>query len=247
MALASSLAARAQTPPAAAPAAAPAPKKEEAKPKPKWDTSAFLGMTLTRGNSDTVLLNASIASARKWDQNEVTLGVEGSYGENNSVKNADTVHAFGQYNRLFGAKAFGYVRAEGLHDAIADLEYRLTFSPGAGYYFIKNANTTLSAEVGPGYVVEKLGASTESYATLRVGEKLTQKLNERVRLWQSVEFLPQLDDFTNFLLAAEVGVETGLTEKLSLRVLAQDNYRNQPATGREKNDLRLVTGISYKF
>ena len=59
--------------------------------------------------------------------------------------------------------------------------------------------------------------------------------------------MPQIDEFTNYLLVAEIGVESDLTEKMSLRVSLQDNYDNQPAPGRKSNDLRLVTGIGYKF
>ena len=61
---------------------------------------------------------------------------------------AGTSRGFAQYNRLFTERVFGYLRLDGLHDAIADIEYRFTFSPGVGYYFIKNAQTTLSGEAG---------------------------------------------------------------------------------------------------
>ena len=84
---------------------------------------------------------------------------------------------------------------DALHDGIADVEYGVTLSAGAGYYFVKTTNTVLSGEVGPGYVFEKLGSNERSYATLRVGEKFTQELSSHARLWQSAEFLPQVDDF----------------------------------------------------
>jgi hypothetical protein len=53
----------------------------------------------------------------------------------------------------------------------------------------------LSAEVGPGDVFEKPDSSERSYATLRAGEKFTQKLSSHARFWQPTEFLPQVDDF----------------------------------------------------
>jgi hypothetical protein len=30
-------------------------------------------------------------------------------------------------------------------------------------------------------------------------------------------------------------------------VVAQDTFDNEPAPGREKNDLKLMTGVEYKF
>ena len=85
------------------------------------------------------------------------------------------------------------------------------------------------------------------YMALRLAERFEHKLNDRARVWQSAEFLPQVDDFSNYVIVAEVGVEADLTEKLSLRSFIQDNYDNDPARGRKKNDVRLVTALAYKF
>jgi putative salt-induced outer membrane protein YdiY len=215
--------------------------------KPAWDTSVGLGFTLTRGNSDTLLLNANVLAQKKWEQNELSLGADGSYGENDGEKNVESVRGFGQYNRLFTDRFYGYGRVEAMHDAIADVEYRVTLSPGVGYYFIKNDRTKLSGEFGPSYVLEKLGSDTHDFFALRFAEKFEHKLNDRARIWQSVEYLPQVDDFNNYLLVSELGVESGLTKQLSLRVYLQDTYDNEPAPGREKNDFKLIAGVAYKF
>src|SRR6187200_234895 len=49
--------------------------------KPGWDTSAALGLTVTRGNSDTLLFTGNIITGKKWDQHEVALGADATYGE----------------------------------------------------------------------------------------------------------------------------------------------------------------------
>jgi putative salt-induced outer membrane protein YdiY len=229
--------------PLLAQSAAPAPEEK----KSPWEITAAAGVTLTRGNSDTVLGTANILGVGKWQRDELRLGADGAYGENDDVKNAESLHGFAQYNRLFNERAFGYLRFDALHDAIADLEYRLTFSPGVGYYFLKNPTTSLSGEVGPGLVYEKQGAGTHTYLSLRVAERFEHKFSKTAKLWQSLEWLPQVDRFSNYILNAELGVETALTQKLALRVFAQDTYDNEPAPGRQKNDLKLVTAIAYKF
>ena len=214
---------------------------------PAWDTSAALGLTVTRGNSDTLLFTGNILTGKKWDQNELAFGADAIYAENNSVKNAESFHGFGQYNRLFTERLYGYMRLDALHDAIADIEYRLTLSPGAGYYFITNESTKLSGEVGPGFIYEKQGDDSRGYVTLRLAERFDHKVNDRVKIWQSVEILPQVDNFSNYIVNAELGVETSLTTKFSLRTYLQDTYDNEPAPGREKNDLKLVAAVAYKF
>lgn len=215
--------------------------------KPKWEKSAGVGVTATTGNTDSVLFTANITALKKWEKNEVRLGADGAYGENDSVKNAESARGYGQYNRLFNERVYGYLRGELSHDAIADVDYRLTLSPGLGYYFIKKPVTTLSGEVGPGFIHEKQGGKEDSYMTLRLAERFEHKFNERVRLWQSLEVLPQVDDWGNFLLNFEIGIESKLTEKLALRLFAVDTYDNEPAPGRKENDLKVVTSLNYAF
>ena len=44
-----------------------------------------------------------------------------------------------------------------------------------------------------------------------------------------------------------MGAEASISKKLSLQTYLDDSYANEPAAGRLKNDLKLVSGISYKF
>jgi len=233
-----------------------------------WQSSIAAGATLTRGNSETFLGTLSGATGKKWDQNEIALGADMAYGTtttetrtNNNTPpplhgtakrddtTAETIHGFGQYNRLFNERLYGLGRIDALHDGVADIDYRLTFSVGAGYYFIKSKETQLSAEAGPGYIVERLGGDDKSFATLRLGEKFNQVLSDRSRLWETAEILPQVDDFKNYIVNFEIGVEADLnsSKSMSLRVYLDDTYNNVPAAGRKKNDLKLVAAVAYKF
>ena len=132
-------------------------------PPPQWVSSAALGLTLTRGNSDTTTLSLGANTEKKWAANDLSLGADGLYGgtrfsgASSSKENADLLHGFVQYNRSFSDKFYAYGRVDGLHDGIADIQYRLTVSPGIGYYFVKEKNTNVSIEIGPGWVDEKLG------------------------------------------------------------------------------------------
>jgi putative salt-induced outer membrane protein YdiY len=136
---------------------------------------------------------------------------------------------------------------EALHDGIADVDYRVTLSPGAGYYLIKQTNIFFRVELGPGYVFEKLGGITHDYATLRIGERFEWKITERAKLFQSAEYLPQVDKFENYVINAEIGLDTAITKRLSQVTLIQDSYRSEPAPGRLHNDLKLIAGLKYKL
>jgi putative salt-induced outer membrane protein YdiY len=216
-------------------------------PKYPWESSAAVGLTLTKGNSDTILTTANVQTQKKTPQNEYMFGMDAAYGKNDSVKNNETLHGVGQYNHLFNERFYGFFNLEGLHDDMADLQYRITLSPGAGYYFIKETNTTLAGEVGPGLVFQRLGGVDTTYAILRLAERFEHKFNDNARVWQKVEFLPQVNKLDNFLINAEIGAEAALTKTFSLRVTLQDNFVNQPAPGRKDNDVKLISGVVYKF
>jgi putative salt-induced outer membrane protein YdiY len=212
--------------------------------------SAAAGLTLTRGNSRTVVGTASIAADKKWDlgKNELALGLDGVYGENNGVKNAEQVHGFGQFNHLFTDRFFGYGRVEGLHDAIADIDYRISVGPGVGYYLVKTTNTTFRLEAGGAYINEHDSpGGSHNYMALRLAERFEQKISSAAKVWESVEILPQVDKFSNYILNSEVGVESAMSKKFSLLAYIRDFYHSDPAPGRLKNDVMLVSAIKYKF
>ncbi|HEV2435592.1 MAG TPA: DUF481 domain-containing protein [Verrucomicrobiae bacterium] len=226
-----------------------------AKPKAKWESSAAAGLTLTRGNSSSTLATLSANTDGKWDESELSVGADATYGRTKApgqataTTSAELLHGFTQYNWLFTDRFYGFGRVEGLHDGVADIKYRVSLSPGVGYYLIKTTNTDLSAEIGPGYIFQELGNDSSSYATLRLGEKFHQALSDRARIWQTAEVLPQVDRFSNYIINAELGIEADLTrdKKFALRSYVTDTFNNEPAPGRQKNDVTWVTAIAYKF
>jgi Protein of unknown function, DUF481 len=117
----------------------------------------------------------------------------------------------------------------------------------AGYYFIKHTNTFLCAEVGPSLIYERLGGRTETYMGLRVAERFEHKFDGGARVWENLEWIPQVDKFDNWILNAELGVSAPVYKSLDVRLVAQDTYNNQPAGGRLKNDLKLLAGVGYRF
>jgi len=222
----------------------------DAEPKKSaWETSAAAGLTLTRGNSDTLLATVSLDTKRKWEKDEALAGIAGGYGKNDSKESAEFVKAFAQYNHLFSERFYGGLRLDGNYDGIAKLDYRATLSPLAGYYFIKSTRTSLSAEAGPSLVTEKYqGQSSKTYLGARFAEKFEHKLTDSTKIWQSLEYLPRVDRWAQkFIITAEVGIDTAITKQWSLRVVAQDIRDSEPIPGNKKNDLRLIAGTAYKF
>jgi len=219
-----------------------------------WKTTAGANVSINRGNSDTLLAGANILTLKKWDRNELSAGADAVYGNNRDLTTGDRVTtaqnygAYLQYNRLVTDRWYFLGRADARQDRVADIKYRISLSPGVGYYFVKNEKTTLSGEVGPGLVFEQFeNGPSAKYFTLRAGEKFTHKFNDKVRLIQEADITPKVDDFENYVFNFSATLEADLTEKLAVRLTLQDTYRSEPAPGRKENDLRVMAGVAYKF
>ncbi|HSU54793.1 MAG TPA: DUF481 domain-containing protein [Candidatus Dormibacteraeota bacterium] len=239
------------------PDAAKTDAKVEEKPKPKkWDSVATVGVSLTRGNSQNFLATGSIDTKRKWTQDELLLGGSAGYGENTTgkggneltTKTENYIRGYGQFNHLFTERLYGGLRVTGEHDEIADLTYRLTVNPMVGYYLLKHTNSFLSAEIGPSFIDEKfMGQDSHAYWGFRAAERGEYNFKSGAKIWESVEYIPQVDDLENYLVNAEAGVAAPITKALDARLVLQDTYKNQPAPHKLKNDLKLIAAIGYKF
>lgn len=222
-------------------------------PANPWRGSAFLGLTLTRGNSETFLANLSLDARKKAPRWELGAGLAAGYGEStvdqDSEKTAEYVRGFGQYDRRFRQRGYFGLRSDAEYDAIAGVDYRARVSPLVGWYFLQRTNIELRAEIGPSWGFENLAdRPAEQYTAFRAGQRFEYQLNSNTRLWQTLEYIPQVDAWdTRFLIIAEVGVDAAITKTMSLSLVFQDNYNHSPPPGRKANDLRVVAGLRYKF
>lgn len=239
---------------------------QDAKAEDKgWESNAGAGVSLSRGNTKNFLATLNLDSKRKWTSDEALLGASAGYG--NTTKSAPgpgqeetqtTGFAKGsfQFNHLFTERAYGALRLDALHDEISDIAYRVSVAPLAGYYFIKNAATTLSGDVGPSWTVERLqvGASdpdgkagARGYLGLRAGERFEHKFASGARVWQTFDITPEVENWENYVVNFTIGASAPITKELSMQVVADDTYDHQPAPGRLKNDFKLTAGLTYKF
>ena len=220
---------------------------------PVWHGDVAAGLSLARGNANTFLMNASATAENVWDHNDLKLGADGvyalnNYGQTNETRAAENVHGFEDYKRLFTDRWYGDFRTDLFHDDIAEIRYRAIFGPALGYYFIKTDASQLNVDVGASYVRQRLDAAGNvGYATLHVGEHGEHKFSKTSRIWETVQYYPQLTYWHNFLLTAEAGAEAALNARFSLRVVVDDNFNRDPAKGARENDILLTSQLAYKY
>ena len=220
----------------------------EKKEDRSWKGSASMGGTLTDGNSDSVLVTGSLS----WEWTEgvhgVTARLEGAYGETEEETTSQRAKARAQYDRKWTERWYAFAASEAEHDGMADVEYRVKVAPGVGVKLLNTPVWQGRVECGPAYVREELDDGTrDDIVSIRFGQKLECKLSETARAWEFLEYLPNLEDWEETLLQGELGVEAALVDPLSIRLVVQDTYDSEPASGRKENDLKIVSALLVHF
>ncbi len=218
----------------------------------EFESSLNLGLTLTEGNSETILGNAALVSEGTFSSgSSLRAGVEGNYGESRIDDTRQTtvenVRGFTHYRKNVSKRWYAALNAAALYDKIAEIDYRAILGPALGGYLIRRDNLTLSAEIGPSYVWEKVSRESDDYLALRIAERLEYELSETAKIWQSAEFIPKTEDFEDFLVTAEVGVNSAMTSRMQLRVVLQLSHDSTPGADLEKNDFTLISGLGIRL
>ncbi len=221
-------------------------RAEEA-PNGEWERSISMGLNSARGNADTLLFKTAWSAEQIRERDEWHVLLSWTYGETDNEKNSE----FGRFSmdrkRLFTKRQYYEGMFDIHYDALARIDYRIITGPAYGVFLIRNPETRFSVEAGPSYVREKERQITDDYMAVRVAERFSQRINERVKIWQSAEYIPRLDDLDHYLLNGELGIEAALNEYMSLEVVAQNRYDSRPAQEKKKNDLFFSTSLKIDF
>lgn len=232
-------------PKAAAPVSCEAPVKDPA----IWDKSLNFGLNYTDGNSKTTNIYAGGLVARDYDNNAWRFQADYNYGaaadsaDEPKTENKNNFRAVADYRRVLENDWFAGAGTSFAHDEIADLQYRVVVSPSAGRYLIRDEDVKLSLEAGPSYVFEKLGDVDEDFAAARIADRFEWALSPTSKIFQFTEYLISFDDSSQYLVNAEIGIESALNSYLSLVLSVRDYYINKPAEGRVPNDVITITAL----
>jgi putative salt-induced outer membrane protein YdiY len=211
-------------------------------------TEIHFGYDQNEGNSDTIGIRIGAKHTRTRADKEWASEAVYAYGESDGTRNVNRGRASSDYDWRFGERLYVNTKIEALFDDPAQVDYRVIVGPPSlGYYFIKSEKRTLSGELGLAYMWEEVDGIPNDAPLLRAKQEFEQHFGEDARFWQSLEYLPQLDEFDRYLLNAVAGVESGLTEMLFLRFVVSDRYDSQPGKGLKKNDLRMNASLAIKF
>jgi putative salt-induced outer membrane protein len=233
-------------------------------PPPKdglWRGIAGAALSATSGNTKTTSVLINTDAARASDHDKIALGAALNYARGTDedgvrTTTADKASAFGQYDRDFAPRWFGFGRLAIDRDALIDLSSRSTLTGGVGYRLIETDAHTFTLLGGLGYTTERystpqtIANETDtrfSRPNAFLAEESAHKLSETTSLKQRLEAAPALDGSGAVLWKFNANLDVAINKSLSLTVGVIDTYNTEPPEGASKNDVVLFTGINVKF
>ncbi|MBK1834742.1 DUF481 domain-containing protein [Roseibacillus ishigakijimensis] len=210
-----------------------------------WEVTAAASVALAQGNAESLAYSLQGLATYEGPQWEGLLGADYFYAENEGVTSTDSLRLFGQGQRLLGERFYLGAAASYLQDELADLDYRVDAAGVLGYHFLKDDRTKLSFEFGPGYAWEQQGDERDDFVTLRFAQRFEHELSVRSKVWQSVVMTPRVEDFGDYFLTFEAGVESRLSEHWAWRASLRYLHDSTPEADKEEGDLALLFGLSY--
>lgn len=220
---------------------------EETQPDSPWKVAGAASLAYASGNSDSASHSLQLSAKYAKDKNEVLLGADWLYSESDGDTSTDSFRIQGQYNRQLTERLFHGLNGSYFTDRVADLDYRTELGLSLGYHLIKNDNTSLSLETGLGMAWEEQGRENHDLVINRFVQRFEHQLSKRAKIWQSIAFTPKFDDFNDYNLIAEAGIDTTISEHWALRSSIRYQYDSSPAAGRQSDDTTLLMGLSYSL
>jgi len=229
-------------------------------PRTGWHGNFVGGLIINSGNTNNEAYRAAFDLNRRTEQDRVRFG--GAYNltreeesDGDKFTSTDNWTVFGQYDYFFNEKLYGLARLQVDHDRIANLKSRVTPSVGVGYQWVEGPVWNFNTEGGLAYVYEKYDNNDEipdfddddSYVALRLAYHYDRKLNDKLKVFHNLEYLPGLDDFDNFQFNTDIGLRTELTTRMFAEFKFELKHDNKPAEGSLENDLRYIVGIGWTF
>lgn len=212
-----------------------------------WKSSVDFSVNSASGNSESSYYTAAINLDKKRGQNDYFVKVSYAYGEDGETKSMDELLGLLSWKRTGSGGYYTGARFDYRQDALADIDFRAGSTLLQGYNLYQSEKGWVTPEIGFGYARQKIGGELRDSVNFYMGIHAEYWLDKKTRFYTSLTSFTPTEKNSDYYLWGELGVETMLSDRLSLKLYFQDAYENNPAPGRERNDLRFIAGISVKL
>ena len=217
-----------------------------------WGGYLDVGLSTTRGNSDTLSFVLGARAVRKASRDTISVYANSIFANNGAtgttVTTANAINGGVRMDLNVTDRVFVFGFADFQHDVFQQLDLRNVLGGGLGYHAIKT-NSTLFDVYGGGaydqafYSIPRTIRSGEIMA----GEYLSYVVSKRTSFSERFDFFPNLSDIGAYRFMFNLGATTSINSWLGWQVTFSDGYVSNPPPPIKKNDLLLSTGLRLTF
>ncbi|MFO7535946.1 MAG: DUF481 domain-containing protein [Kiritimatiellia bacterium] len=222
-------------------------------PKEDFETDFTLDAVLARGNTENGEIGSKIETEGATPYfDSIRAGASFAYGESraDSVRSitANRWEIFGNARRPWDPnRTYTFADGKFQRDSVADLHFRSTQGGGMGWYLDKAESLEWTVDTGLSWIFEETSDGSDNYPAFRLSERYERQWVEGPKVSHKLEVLPHAFQLDNFLLNADVGLETVISAVSRLRALLEYRYQSRPPDDTKSYDLRLVLGVTWKM
>lgn len=224
-----------------------------------WDGKIRLGIDKRSGNTDQEDVTFGFKANRRTSVTRLKLDYLGTKSEVNGEKTKDSHRFTADLDWYFSRRVFFRPMSfEYFRDTFQNIAYRVTYSAQVGYYLTDNSKTTWDISAGPGYQetgfdeVQAGEDDAESTSVLELGSLFEHEVSKDidVEIHYTVKAVNEASGKYNHHFEALLEIE--LTGELDFEVSYIWDRVEEPTPDElgvfpDKNDERLVVGLSYEF
>jgi putative salt-induced outer membrane protein YdiY len=225
------------------------PQPQVTEPPVKLKGRINVGLTSTRGNTETENHHFDGEFVARTVKNRYTLGAELNKAEDDGEKTVDNIRGYAKYDHFLTEKWFLYSSASAEKDEFKDLNLRTDFGIGVGYQFFETPMMNLSLEAGLTYVNEDYEEGEDNdYPAGRWAVNFDRYFFEKAfQFFHFHEGFVGLEDTDDLFIRSRTGIKLPIYKKF--KATAQYNYdwEKSPKRGRKKADEMYILTLGYEW
>jgi len=225
---------------------------DEKKKKP-YSSSTSFSVLMTSGNTQELTLGFDTEQNLKFEKNEIQFKGSIIYSQSDGAKESEIYYGHLEYRRSLSSKAYllGFGSFE--RNVLSGYKYRLAYSAGAGYAWMKSEKFELSSEIALGLSKEnnlekdKEAEFHSSFASSLITSKMKIKISSNSELVMHEIFFINLDNTNDYRLTSLSSLSVSISRYVALKVSHQLKYNHQPVLGFKSTDQYLLSSLVLNF
>ncbi len=217
-----------------------------------WSGFLDTGLSLTRGNSETLNFNLSGQAVRETARDKITAYGSSVFANNGTGgPTKTTANAIGGGIRVdvnITDRFYVYGLTDFYHDEFQQLDLRNILAGGVGYHVIRTKATTFDVYGGGDFNQSYYSTPlTRRTGEIMAGEYFTHSFSNRMTFDERFELFPNISETGEYRYTFNTHAVTKLSQWLAWQISFVDLYVSNPPVGVKNNDLILSTGLRLTF